>query len=132
MVAGAEVLAYNIAFKPVPTPAAGATAVALPKLILGRQLLVDIYNAKVTMWNDPEIVALNPGLADYLPAAPITTIHRSDGSGTTYCWTDFLTKISTGWSLKVGKGTAVNWPVGLGGKGNEGVAGLVTAPSAES
>ncbi|HTX90760.1 MAG TPA: substrate-binding domain-containing protein, partial [Anaerolineales bacterium] len=83
MVAGAVVLAYNITFKPVPTPAAGQTAITLPKLILDRQTLVDIYNGKVTMWNDPEILALNPGLKDYMPAAKITTVHRSDGSGTT-------------------------------------------------
>jgi len=70
MVAGAVVLAYNIALKPVPTPAAGATAITLPKLILDRQTLVDIYNAKVTTWNNPEIVNLNPGLKDYLPSAP--------------------------------------------------------------
>jgi phosphate ABC transporter phosphate-binding protein len=125
MVAGAEVLAYNIAFKPVPTPAAGATAVALPKLILGRQLLVDIYNAKVTMWNDPEIVALNPGLADYLPAAPITTIHRSDGSGTTDIFTHALTAFSSDWTA--GAAQSIQWPGknNLGGKGNAGVAAAI-------
>src|SRR5512140_365089 len=87
MVAGAVVPIYNIAFKPVPTLAAGATAVTLPKLILGRQTLVDIYNGKISMWNDPAIIALNPGLADYLPAAAISTVHRSDGSGTTEVFT---------------------------------------------
>ncbi len=125
MIAGAEVLAYNIAFKPVPTPAAGATAVTLPKLILGRQLLVDIYNAKVTTWNDPAIVALNPGLKDYLPAAPITTVHRSDASGTTDIFTHALTAFSPDW--KAGAAQSIQWPGknNLGGKGNAGVAGAV-------
>ena len=125
MVAGAEVLAYNIAFKPVPTPAAGATAVTLPKLILDRQTLVDIYNAKVTMWNASEIVALNPGLAAYLPAAPITTVHRSDASGTTDIFTHALTAFSADW--KAGAAQSIQWPGknNLGGKGNAGVAGAV-------
>jgi phosphate ABC transporter phosphate-binding protein len=125
MIAGAEVLAYNIAFKPVPTAVAGATAVTLPKLILGRQLLVDIYNAKVTTWNDPEIVALNPGLATYLPAAPITTVHRSDASGTTDIFTHALTAFSSDWTA--GAAQSIQWPGknNLGGKGNAGVAGAV-------
>ncbi len=124
MVAGAVVMAYNIAFKPVPTPAAGATAITLPKLILGRQLLVDIYNAKVTMWNDPEIVALNPGLAAYLPAAAITTVHRSDASGTSDIFTHALTSFSADWTA--GAAQSVQWPgKGLGGKGNAGVAGAI-------
>jgi len=125
MIAGAEVLAYNIAFKPVPTAVASATAVALPKLILGRQLLVDIYNAKVTTWNDPEIVALNPGLAAYLPAAPITTVHRSDASGTTDIFTHALTAFSSDWTA--GAAQSIQWPGknNLGGKGNAGVAGAV-------
>ena len=125
MVAGAEVLAYNIAFKPVPTPAAGATAITLPKLILDRQTLVDIYNAKVTMWNDPEIVALNPGLKDYLPAAPITTVHRSDASGTTDIFTHALAAFSPDW--KAGAAQSVQWPGknNLGGKGNAGVAAAI-------
>jgi phosphate transport system substrate-binding protein len=78
---------------------------------------------KIKNWNDPAIAALNSGVT--LPDAPITVVHRSDGSGTSYCWTDYLSKVSPEWSKKVGKGTAVNWPVGLGGKGNEGVAGTV-------
>jgi len=125
MVAGAEVLAYNIAFKPVPTPAAGATAITLPKLVLGRQLLVDIYNAKVTMWNDPEIIALNPGLKDYLPAAAITTVHRSDGSGTTDIFTHALTAFSSDWTA--GAAQSIQWPGknNLGGKGNAGVAAAI-------
>jgi len=86
-------------------------------------LLADIFLGKVTKWNDPEIAKLNPGAK--LPDAAITVVHRSDGSGTSYIWTDFLSKVSKDWESKVGKGTSVNWPVGLGGKGNEGVSGLV-------
>ena len=86
-------------------------------------VLAEIYLGQITHWNDPAITALNPGLS--LPDARITVVHRSDGSGTTYIWTDFLSKVSDEWKNKVGKGTSVNWPVGLGGKGNEGVAGLV-------
>jgi phosphate ABC transporter phosphate-binding protein len=124
MVAGAVVLAYNIALKPVPTPAAGATAITLPKLILDRQTLVDIYNAKVTTWNNPEIVNLNPGLKDYLPSAAITTVHRSDASGTTDIFTHALTSFSPDW--KAGAAQSVQWPgKGLGGKGNAGVAGAI-------
>jgi phosphate transport system substrate-binding protein len=125
MVAGAEVLAYNIAFKPVPTPAAGATAITLPKLILDRQTLVDIYNAKVTLWNDPEIVTLNPGLKNYLPAKPITTVHRSDASGTTDIFTHALAAFSPDW--KAGAAQSVQWPGknNLGGKGNAGVAAAI-------
>jgi len=129
MVAGAVVPVYNIAFKPVPTPAAGASAVALPKLILDRQSLVDIYSAKVTMWNDPEILALNPGLKDYMPAAAITTVHRSDASGTTEIFTRALSSFSSDW--KAGGAQSVQWPgKGLGGKGNAGVAAAVlTTPN---
>ena len=130
MVAGAEVLAYNVAFKPVPTPAAGATAVTLPKLVLSRQLLVDIYNAKVTTWNDPAIVALNPGLAAYLPAAPITTVHRSDGSGTTDIFTHALAAFSPDWTA--GAAQSIQWPGknNLGGKGNAGVsAAILSTPN---
>ncbi len=124
MLAGAVVPVYNIAFKPVPTPAAGQTAITLPKLILDRQTLVDIYNAKVTKWNDPKIVALNPGLKDYLPNATITTVHRSDGSGTTEIFTKALTSFSSDWTA--GGAQSVQWPgQGLGGKGNAGVAASV-------
>ncbi len=124
MVAGAVVPVYNIAFLPVPTPAAGGTAPALPNLILDRQTLVDIYNGKVTTWNDPEIVKINPGLANYLPSATITTVHRSDGSGTTEIFTKALTSFSTDWTA--GGAQSVQWPGnGLGGKGNAGVAAAV-------
>jgi phosphate transport system substrate-binding protein len=87
-------------------------------------VLVDIFLGKVTKWNDPQIAKLNPGVN--LPAADITVVHRSDGSGTTYIWVDYLAKVSEEWKKKAGVATSVNWPVGIGGKGNEGVAGLVT------
>jgi phosphate transport system substrate-binding protein len=87
---------------------------------------VDIYNGKVSMWNDPKIVALNPGLKDYLPAAKITTVHRSDASGTTEIFTKALTSFSPDW--KAGGASSVQWPgKGLGGKGNAGVAAYVIA-----
>jgi phosphate transport system substrate-binding protein len=126
MVAGAVVPVYNIAFKPVPTPEAGKTPITLPKLILDRQTLVDIYNGIVTKWNDAKIIALNPGLVDYLPDAAITTVHRSDGSGTTEIFTKALTSFSPDW--KAGSASSVEWPgMGLGGKGNAGVAAQVIA-----
>jgi phosphate transport system substrate-binding protein len=124
MVAGAVVPVYNIAFKPVPTPEAGKTAISLPKLILDRQTLVDIYNGTVALWNDPKIAALNPDLKDYLPAEAITTVHRSDGSGTTEIFTKALTSFSSEW--QAGGAQSVQWPgKGLGGKGNAGVAAAV-------
>ncbi len=86
-------------------------------------LLADIFLGKVTKWNDAAIAAENPGVS--LPAADVTVVHRSDGSGTSYIWCDFLAKSSPEWSKRVGVATSVNWPVGVGGKGNEGVAGLV-------
>src|SRR5712691_4111435 len=86
-------------------------------------LLADIFLGKVTKWNDKAIAAENPGVK--LPDSDITVVHRSDGSGTSYIWCDFLAKSSPDWSKRVGVATAVNWPVGVGGKGNEGVAGLV-------
>ncbi|HUJ32361.1 MAG TPA: phosphate ABC transporter substrate-binding protein PstS [Candidatus Acidoferrum sp.] len=87
------------------------------------QALADIFLGKVTKWNDAEIAGSNPGVQ--LPANDIVVIHRSDGSGTTFVWTDYLSKVSQDWKDKVGSNTSVNWPVGLGGKGNEGVSGLV-------
>jgi phosphate transport system substrate-binding protein len=86
-------------------------------------LLADIFLGKITKWNDPAIAKVNPGV--HLPATAITVAHRSDGSGTTYIWVDYLAKVSAEWKQKVGVGTSVNWPVGVGGKGNEGVSGLV-------
>ena len=85
--------------------------------------LADIFLGKITKWNDPALVKLNP--AAKLPATDITVVHRSDGSGTTYIWVDFLAKVSPEWKKRVGVATSVNWPTGVGGKGNEGVAGLV-------
>ena len=86
-------------------------------------VLADIFLGKITKWNDPAIAKLNSGMK--LPATDITVVHRSDGSGTSYIWVDFLAKLSPEWLKKVGVNTSVNWPVGLGGKGNEGVSGLV-------
>ncbi len=86
-------------------------------------LLADIFLGKITKWNDPRLAAANPGVS--LPNSPIIVVHRSDGSGTSYIWTDYLSKVSKEWEQKVGRGTSVNWPVGLGGKGNEGVSGQV-------
>ncbi len=86
-------------------------------------LLADIFLGKVTKWNDPQIAKINGGVS--LPATDITVVHRSDGSGTTYIWADYLAKVSPEWKSRVGVATSVNWPVGVGGKGNEGVAGLV-------
>jgi phosphate transport system substrate-binding protein len=86
-------------------------------------LLADIFLGRVSKWNDPAIRKLNPGVS--LPADDITVVHRSDGSGTTYIFCDYLGKISPEWKKKVGVATSVSWPVGLGGKGNEGVSGLV-------
>jgi phosphate transport system substrate-binding protein len=87
------------------------------------EALAGIYLGKITKWNDPAITSSNSGVT--LPGDDIVVIHRSDGSGTTYIWTDYLSKVSLEWKDKVGKSTSVNWPVGLGGKGNEGVSGLV-------
>jgi phosphate transport system substrate-binding protein len=106
-VLGAVVLTYNL-------PSLGAT-----QLKFDGGLLVDIFMRRVTKWNDPKIAALNPGVK--LPDIDLIVVHRSDGSGTTYVFTDYLNKFSREWKDKVGYATSVNWPVGLGGKGNEGV-----------
>jgi len=87
------------------------------------QALAGIYLGKITWWDDPVIARDNPGVR--LPHQTIVVVHRSDGSGTTYCWTDYLSKVSPEWRQRVGRGTSVKWPVGLGAKGNEGVTGLV-------
>jgi phosphate transport system substrate-binding protein len=109
-VLGADVPTYNIP---------GVTS----ELNFTQEALAGIFLGKITKWNDPAIAGPNKGVN--LPANDIIVVHRSDGSGTTYIWTDYLSKVSEEWKNKVGKGTAVNWPVGLGGKGNEGVSGLV-------
>jgi phosphate transport system substrate-binding protein len=109
-VLGAVVPAYNI-------PGFKGELKFTPDVIAG------IYLGKVTSWNDPAIAKVNPGVS--LPNAPIVVVHRSDGSGTTYIWTDYLSKVSSEWAGGPGKGTSVRWPVGLGAKGNEGVAGMI-------
>jgi phosphate transport system substrate-binding protein len=109
-VLGAVVPTYNIA-------GVEATLNFTPDALSG------IFLGKITKWNDPGIAGANKGVK--LPAEDIVVVHRADGSGTTYCWTDYLSKVSDEWKTKVGKGTSVNWPVGLGGKGNEGVTGTV-------
>ncbi len=87
------------------------------------QALAGIFLGKITSWNDPSITGANPGVK--FLAQPIVVIHRSDGSGTTFIFTDYLSKVSSDWQNGPGKGTSVKWPVGLGGKGNEGVAGMI-------
>jgi phosphate transport system substrate-binding protein len=86
-------------------------------------LLADIFLGKITKWNDANIAKLNPGVT--LPASDITVVHRADGSGTTYIWVDYLAKVSPEWKTKVGVNSSVNWPTGVGGRGNEGVASTV-------
>jgi phosphate transport system substrate-binding protein len=109
-VLGADVPTYNI------------PGVSL-QLKFTPESISNIYLGKITKWNDPAITGPNPGVK--LPAGDIIVVHRSDGSGTSYIWTDYLSKVNAEWATKVGHATSVNWPVGLGGKGNEGVAGLV-------
>jgi phosphate transport system substrate-binding protein len=109
-VLGAVVPTYNI-------PGATAALNFTPEALAG------IYLGKVTKWNDPLITGPNKGVN--LPADDIIVVHRAESSGTTYVWTDFLSKVSEEWKTNVGKGTAVKWPVGLGGQGNEGVTGTV-------
>jgi phosphate transport system substrate-binding protein len=92
-------------------------------LVLDGPTLAQIYLGKITMWNDPAIRKLNASVN--LPATAIAVVHRSDGSGTTYIWANYLSKVSPQWASQVGAATAVDWPVGIGGKGNEGVAGSV-------
>ncbi len=109
-VLGAVVPAYNV-------PGVSTELKFTPEALAG------IFLGKITTWNDPAIAKANPGVS--LPNQTIIVIHRSDGSGTTYIFTDYLSKISTEWQNGPGKGTSVKWPVGLGGKGNEGVAGMI-------
>jgi phosphate transport system substrate-binding protein len=109
-VLGADVPTYNL-------PEVTATLQFTPAALAG------IFLGTITKWNDPEIAKANPGVN--LPDHELVVVHRSDGSGTTYIWVDFLAKVSPTWKEKVGVGTSVNWPVGLGGKGNEGVSGLI-------
>ncbi len=111
LVMGAEAIAYNL-------PGVGGGLKLTP------DILADIYLGKITQWNDPRITEQNPGIN--LPNSAIVVAHRSDGSGTTFIFTDYLSSVSPEWKSKVGKGTSVNWPVGLGGKGNQGVSGILT------
>ena len=104
-------------------PVVNLDGVAAGKMKMTGDVLAGIYMGKITKWNAPEIVAINPGIK--LPAEDITVVHRSDGSGTTFLWTDFLSKVNAEFKTAVGSSTAVKWPVGLGGKGNEGVAANV-------
>lgn len=106
-VLGAVVLTYNL-------PSVGGT-----KLRLDAATVADIFLGRLTKWNDPRLMQLNPGVK--LPDSDIIVVHRSDGSGTTYVFVDYLSKVSPEWEKKVGRATSVNWPIGLGGKGNEGV-----------
>ena len=104
-------------------PVFNVPGIAARQMRLTGQVLGDIYLGKITKWNDPAIVALNPGLK--LPDAAISPVRRADGSGTTFIFTNYLSKVNPEWKAKVGEGTAVNWPVGAGGKGNEGVSAFV-------
>ncbi|MDI9854987.1 phosphate ABC transporter substrate-binding protein PstS [Comamonas sp. 17RB] len=104
-------------------PVVNIKGIAPGQLKLSGQVLGDIYLGKITKWNDAAIVALNPGVA--LPDATIAPVRRADGSGTTFGFTNYLSKVNAEWKEKVGEGKAVNWPTGAGGKGNEGVAAFV-------
>lgn len=108
-VAGADVVAYNLPGNPA--------------LKFDADTIAGIFLGTIKKWNDPKIAATNPGTK--LPDQDIVVVHRSDGSGTTYIWTDYLSKISAEWKSKVGTNTSVSWPTGIGGKGNEGVAGQI-------
>ena len=109
-VLGADVPAYNV-------PGISGEVKFTP------EVLADIFLGKIVNWNNPAIAKANPGVK--FPDQPIIVVHRSDGSGTTYIFTDYLCKVSKEWQSTVGKGTSVKWPIGLGGKGNEGVAGQI-------
>ena len=104
-------------------PVVNVRGITAGQLRLNGQVLGDIYLGKVTRWNDPAITALNPGVP--LPDAAIAPVRRADGSGTTFIFTNYLSKVNPEWKSRVGEGTAVNWPTGAGGKGNEGVAAFV-------
>ena len=104
-------------------PVVNIKGVAPGQIKLTGQALGDIYLGKITKWNDPALTALNPGVP--LPDAAIAVVRRADGSGTSFIFTNYLSKVNAEWKTKVGEGTAVNWPTGAGGKGNEGVAAFV-------
>ena len=104
-------------------PIVNLPGIAAGQLKLTGPMLAAIFYGQITKWDDPNIVKLNPGVN--LPSLPITVVHRSDGSGTTFLFTSFLTMKSAGWAAKVGASDSINWPVGLGGKGNDGVSAFV-------
>src|SRR5207249_1490721 len=108
-VAGPEAMIYNLN--------------EVTNLILSGPVIAEIYQAKITKWNDPKIAAINPGVA--LPDKDIVVVHRSDGSGTTWIFTNYLSKVSPDWKKRTGNATSVKWPTGLGGKGSDGVANEV-------
>jgi phosphate transport system substrate-binding protein len=108
-VAGAVVMSYNLP--------------GSPKLKLDGDTIAGMYLGQIKKWNDPKLTALNPGVK--LPDQDIVVVHRSDGSGTSFIFTDYLSKVSPEWKSKVGNNTSVNWPAGIGGKGNEGVSGQI-------
>ena len=108
-VAGAVVISYNLP--------------GSPKLKLDGDTIAGMYLGQIKKWNDPKLTALNPGVK--LPDQDIVVVHRSDGSGTSFIFTDYLSKVSSEWKSKVGNNTSVNWPAGIGGKGNEGVSGQI-------
>jgi phosphate transport system substrate-binding protein len=112
-VAGGDVVVYNVSELADTAP-----------LVMDGATVANIFLGHITKWNDPAIAALNPGVT--LPDKDITVVHRSDGSGTTFIFTDYLSNVSDEWKSTVGNSTSVEWPVGLGGKGNEGVAGTMT------
>jgi phosphate transport system substrate-binding protein len=105
-------------------PVVNIKGIAPGQMRLTGQVLGDIYLGKITKWNDPAITGLNPGMA--LPDAAIAPVRRADGSGTSFLFTNYLSKVNAEWKAKVGEGTAVNWPAGAGGKGNEGVSAFVS------
>ena len=105
-------------------PVVNIKGIAPGQIKLTGQVLGDIFLAKITRWNDPALTAMNPGVP--LPDAAISVVRRADGSGTSFIFTNYLSKVNPEWQAKVGEGTAVNWPTGAGGKGNEGVAAFVT------
>ena len=123
----ADLKQFNLAQFPAViggvVPVVNLKGVAPGKIRFSGPLLADIFMGKIKKWNDPAIAAANPGLA--LPASPIVVVHRGDGSGTTFNFVNYLSKVSPEWKNGVGEGTTVKWPLGIGGKGNEGVAAYV-------
>ncbi|MGD9895995.1 MAG: phosphate ABC transporter substrate-binding protein PstS [Candidatus Methylacidiphilaceae bacterium] len=109
MIAGADALAYNLP--------------GSPPLRFTAEIVADIFLGRIRDWNDPRLARINPGVS--FPSLPLVVVHRSDGSGTSYIFTDYLSKVSPEWARTIGRGTAVRWPTGIGAKGNEGVAGQI-------